>query len=351
MNILGIESSCDETAVAVVRDGWKVLASQVYSQVQQHAAHGGVVPEIAARSHMEVLPGLIESTLAESDLNWDGIDAIAVTYGPGLASSLLVGLSAAKSLALATGKPLLPVNHLEAHLYSVFLGDQHVVPNQVCPMLTLLVSGGNTCLVHVRGISKYQVLGQTLDDAAGEALDKGAVLLGLGYPGGSSIEQEAKGGNATFRRFPRGLEQDRCRSTVQGHDRDLCFSFSGLKTSLLYFLRKNPCTLEAHRSDVAASYQEAVFDALMIRVGRGLRKTESKTFALVGGVARNQVLRRKIDEQLSNSGTRLLLAAPEYCTDNAAMIAGLAGAPGGVQAFHDPMMIDIQPSLEISASS
>ena len=350
MNILGIESSCDETAVAVVRDGWEVLSNQVYSQVQEHAVHGGVVPEIAARSHVDVLPGLIDLSLEESDLNWDGIDAIAVTYGPGLASSLLVGLSAAKSLALATGKPLLPVNHLEAHLYSVFLGDPPVAPNQACPMLALLVSGGNTCLVYVKGIGAYQVLGQTLDDAAGEALDKGAVLLGLGYPGGSFIEQEARGGDKSFQRFPRGLEQDRRRAIVQDHDRDLCFSFSGLKTSLLYYLRKHPGILEDHRSDLAASYQEAVFDALMIRVSRGLRRTESKTFALVGGVARNHVLRRKIDRRLSSSGTRLLLAAPEYCTDNAAMIAGLAGAPGGVRPFENPMMIDIQPSLEISTA-
>lgn len=348
MLCLGIESSCDETAVAVVRDGREVLCNRVFSQVGQHAAFGGVVPEVAARSHLDVLADLIQSAMVEAGIGWPDVDAIAATRGPGLASSLLIGFAAAKALALVTGKPLIPVNHLEAHLYSVFLDQPGLDAGGLCPMLTLLVSGGNTCLVRVDGVGRYRVLGQTLDDAAGEALDKGAVLLGLGYPGGPAIERAARGGDPSFKRFPRGLEQDRPPTGTAGLARDLCFSFSGLKTSLLYYLRRHPDAVDAHRADLAASFQEAVFDALLLRMERGLAATGVRTLALVGGVARNRCLRDKLDRLVRQAGIRLLLAPPHYCTDNAAMIAGLAGAlpiPDQAGIF----ATDVDPGLPISA--
>lgn len=351
MDILGIETSCDETAAAVVRDGRHVMANCVFSQIARHAPFGGVVPEVAARSHVEILPGIMRQALDRAGCDWDGIGAIAATYGPGLASSLLVGATAAKTLAMTLERPLYLVNHLEAHLYSVFLGDAAPRPDAVCPMLTLLVSGGNTCLVLVRAVGDYTVLGQTLDDAAGEALDKGATLLGLGYPGGPALEEAAAGGDPSYERFPRGLAQNRSTVAPEGQRRDLCFSFSGVKTALRYYLRKHPAALSSGRlADIAASYQWAVFDALLIRIRRGLDRTGAGTFALVGGVARNQVLRRAVDRLMSERSTRLLLTPAAYCTDNAAMIAGLAGCADGVETWDDPVRVDVCPNLTIRSA-
>lgn len=347
MLLLGIETSCDETAAAVVRGARKVLSSVVYSQVARHAGYGGVVPEIAARAHVEVLPDILASAMKEAGVGWTDLDGVAVTYGPGLASSLLVGLSAAKGLALRLGRPLIPVNHLEGHLYSVFLAEDAPPVEEACPMLVLLVTGGNTCLVRMDGIGRYRVLGRTLDDAAGEALDKGATLLGLGYPGGPAIEQAAIGGDPRYLRLPRGLEHPR-GGPAGRLNREYCFSFSGVKTALLYHLRKHPEDASAERrADLAASYQEAVMDALAARVRRALRATGIRSVACVGGVARNCVLRGKLDRLLEEHGARLVMAPMAYCTDNAAMIAAVAGASPAAAFSTDAFSVDIAPALAI----
>lgn len=349
MRILGIETSCDETAAAVVADGGKVLSSAVYTQIAKHRPYGGVVPEIACRDHVRKLPGIVEEALTESGSTWDDIDAIAATYGPGLGSSLLVGLSGAKALALRTGKPLIGVNHLEGHLNSIFLDDDVESPDAVCPMLVLLVSGGNTCLVHIEKPGSYHIMGKTYDDAAGEALDKGANLLNLGYPGGPYIEEAAAGGDAKFYHFPRGIGSKGPAHLDESLDRKLCFSFSGLKTSLLYYLKNNPTVIEdGHMNDVCASYQEAVCDALIKRVDRALDHGQYKAFACVGGVTKNRTLRRKMESRAKRHGVRLLLTPMEFCTDNAAMIAyaGLLRYQAG-SAVMEPA--DIQPNLTIES--
>ncbi|MBU1908982.1 MAG: tRNA (adenosine(37)-N6)-threonylcarbamoyltransferase complex transferase subunit TsaD, partial [Verrucomicrobia bacterium] len=329
MNILGIETSCDETAAAVVADGSRVLSNCVYSQIQSHQPYGGVVPELASRQHVEVLPRILDQAVTQAGLDWTALDAIAVTQGPGLASSLLVGLSAAQSLALRLRRPLHAVNHVEAHLYSLFLPDSPTstrVPALEAPRLVLMVSGGHTALVRLEHVGRYQWLGQSLDDAAGEALDKGANLMHLGYPGGPAIEQAAESGDPEILSFPRISIRASYR-TAGGLDPDLCFSFSGLKTSLLYTLRRRPELLEnGNLKDVAASYQEAVFDALLDRVERALDKAPYRSFGCVGGVARNQRLRARLEETARRHGLALHLAPMAYCTDNAAMVAGLAGA-------------------------
>lgn len=325
MLILGIESSCDETAAAVVRDGCEVLSSVVHSQIANHRPYGGVVPEIASREHVRHFPGVVRAALEEAGVEWADIDAIAVTQGPGLVSSLLIGLSGAKALGQATGKPVWRVNHLEAHLAAVFLGADSSAPPPAFPILTLLVSGGHSMLIDMRGIGDYAVLGQTLDDAAGECLDKGANLLGLGYPGGPAIEKAAAGGNSDYIHFPRGLEHRHGAQWDNGMDIGYCFSFSGLKTSLLYHLKKHPDDKTGHVADVAASYQEAVMDSLAIRVERALDKTRAKVLACAGGVAKNNVLRKKLEAMTAARGIALHLTPMAYCTDNAAMVAAAAG--------------------------
>ncbi|HEY8241307.1 MAG TPA: tRNA (adenosine(37)-N6)-threonylcarbamoyltransferase complex transferase subunit TsaD [Kiritimatiellia bacterium] len=337
MLVLGIETSCDETAAAVVEDGRRVLSSAVLTQIVKHRPFGGVVPEIAARAHVEALPAILDEAVKQAGVSWERIDGVAVTRGPGLASSLLIGLTAAKALALGLGKPMIPVNHLEGHLLSVFL-DQECRVSGVeggMPMLTLLVSGGHTMLVLVEQIGRYRILGQTLDDAAGEALDKGANLLKLGYPGGPAIEKAAEGGNPAFHKFPRGLEHPKHHA--------FSFSFSGLKTALLYYLRDHP---EFNLRDVAASYQEAVFDGLLTRAKRALEAHSAKSFACVGGVARNKRLRAKLEELARGHGVELLLAKPEYCTDNAAMIAGVA-AHHAAEGIPPSAALDIDPNLPL----
>jgi len=350
MLVLGIETSCDETAAAVVRDGHEVLSNVVYSQVAQHQPYGGVVPEIASRSHVEQLPGIVEQAMGEAGADWNALDAIAVTYGPGLASSLLVGVASARALALRLEKPLLGVNHLEAHLYSLFLGDQAPKPEQVGPMVVLLVTGGHTGLVAVDAVGRYRLLGQTLDDAAGEALDKGATLMGLGYPGGPAIEKAAQGGRRDFVEFPLGLRRPDGAAMIGGLRREFCFSFSGLKTALLYYLRDHPDVLPGHLSDVAASYQESVFDALLNRVQRVFGEEQTRVFACVGGVARNRRLREKLDALAARLGVTVHAAAPQFCTDNAAMIAALAST--GLPATSiDLTEGDIQPNLPVGRAA
>ena len=351
MRVLGIETSCDETAVAVVEDGRRVRAHLVYSQIARHQPYGGVVPEIASRAHVEVLPRMLSDTLSRAGVGWADIDAVAVTRGPGLATSLLIGTTVARALALALDRPLYGINHLEGHLYSVFLPPSSAapdapwpVPEGHLPLLVLLVTGGHTLMALVERLGEYQLIGQTLDDAAGEALDKGATLLGLGYPGGPAIEQAAAGGRADAMDFPRGRP---ARGLQAGLDPAYCFSYSGLKTALLYHLRQHPVGGEARADlpDLAASYQEAVFGQLVTRLRRAVEHYRPRAFACVGGVARNQRLRALLEQVAGRFGIPFLAAAPEYCTDNAAMIAGLAGARPFTAV--SPTALEIDPNLPI----
>ena len=344
MNVLGIETSCDETSAAVVRDGREVFSNVVFSQVELHGPYGGVVPEIASRSHVESLPGVIGKALKCSALNWGAVDAIAVTYGPGLTSSLLVGIAAAKALALSLNKPLCAVNHLEAHIYSIFLRDGAPPVEEICPFVALVVSGGHTCIVRVEGLGRYKLLGQTVDDAAGEAFDKGANLLGLGYPGGPAIEKKSRGGGVDFVHFPRGRQRKK-HGRLGGLDPDLCFSFSGLKTALLYYLKDHPLSGDDKElSSIAASYQEAVIDALVQRCRRAMH--DELCLAGVGGVVSNSRLRSKLSELATALNIRIILAEQRYCMDNAAMVAGLAGTGMGVRG-DEAMAIDAEPNLSI----
>ena len=346
MHILAIETSCDETSVAVVRKPYEVLSNVILSQVEMHGPYGGVVPEIACRSHVEVLPSVIEQALQEADMGWADVDAIAVTYGPGLASSLLVGLAAAKGLAMRLEKPICYVNHLQGHIFSPFLAPGAPSPSDVFPFLSLVVSGGHTCLVRVEGLGACTLLGQTIDDAAGEAFDKGANLLGLGYPGGPVMDKLAREGNPAFFAFPRGRAK-RERGLINGMDSDLCFSYSGLKTSLLYYLKSNPVP-EGDRKllvDVVASYQEAIVDSLVRKTGKALEGLQ--TLAVGGGVSLNSRLRARLTEHAAKHGKQLLLAEPKHCGDNAGMIGGIAGL--GLGRWGDWLMdCDASPNLKVT---
>ncbi len=343
MIVLGIETSCDETAGALVEDGRRVMASVVYSQVAAHRPHGGVVPEIASREHAARLPDVVAETLRQAAIPWSRIDAVAVTYGPGLASSLLVGLAGAKALALRCGIELIGVHHLEAHLISVFLDRRAPTAETLLPARALIVSGGHTSLLRVERNGTYRCLGRTRDDAAGEAFDKGAVLLELGYPGGPAIEKAARGGNPRAVPFPRGLQ--RRRRMADGRDSRYDFSFSGLKTALLYYLRdqsQKVAATERQRADIAASYQEAIVDVLVSKTMTGLQ--DERAVLMAGGVALNGRLREAMAGAAARQGVRCIAPPAVYCADNAAMIAALAGRGGGrrVDAVGE---LDAQPSL------
>jgi N6-L-threonylcarbamoyladenine synthase len=348
MRVLGIESSCDETAAAVVEDGRRVRSSVVFSQIASHQPYGGVVPEVASRCHVERLPGIVRQAMGEAGVGWGDLDAIAVTQGPGLASALLVGVTAARALALRLDRPLIGVHHLAGHLYSVLLSTGEPDPWMARRGLALLVSGGHTSLVELSPGPHFRVLGVTLDDAAGEALDKGAKRMGLGYPGGPAIEREAEGGDAGRIAFPRG------RATASpvipgGMSPRHCFSFSGLKTALRYHLDRHPeDAAPGRRRDTAASYQEAVMDALAARLERAAADRRPDYLACAGGVACNRRLRVRLEALATRLDRPLLLAAPVYCTDNAAMIAAAAGAGWGrTQSAAAPM--DIRPVFPLSA--
>ena len=349
MLVLGIESSCDETAAAVVRDGRAVLSSAINSQIASHRPYGGVVPEIASREHVGHFPVVVAEAVERAGISWAALDAIAVTHGPGLVSSLLIGLSGARALGQALGKPVWGVNHLEAHVAGMFLDSAAPSPAEACPALVLMVSGGHSCLVEMRGVGDYRLLGQTLDDAAGECLDKGANLLGLGYPGGPVIERAAQGGHAAFVRFPSGMEHARNRKTDNGLDIEMCFSFSGLKTALLYHLKNHPEDRKTHLADLAASYQEAVMDSLALRAERALQATGARTLACVGGVAKNASLRGKLEALSRRHQARLLLTPMAYCTDNAAMVAAAAGLRA-LAGLGNPPAIEADPSLPLVES-
>ena len=305
MIVLGIESSCDETAAAICRNG-KILSSVVSSQLI-HSKFGGVIPEIASREHEKLLNQLVHESLEESGIKKDEIDAIAVTVGPGLAGTLLTGISFAKGLALGLDIPVLPVNHLEAHIFANFLAD----PSLEYPFVCLLVSGGHTQLWLIEKMNHYTLLGETRDDAAGEAFDKGARIFGLSYPGGPLIEEEAKGGNPKAHHFPRGL---------MGKE-SLEFSFSGLKTSLLNFMDNFQESDSVKKRDIIASYQKAIIDTLVEKMKRAIQKTNVKTCVIAGGVAANKSLRETLESSLPT--IRILFPDLSYCTDNAAMISYL----------------------------
>lgn len=345
MKVLGIETSCDETAAAVVEGGRTVLSSIVYSQIELHRPYGGVVPEIASRNHLSALPGVVEQAVEEAGIVWSDVDAIAVTYGPGLSSSLLVGMSAAKALALRLDIPLIGINHLEAHIHSAFLDDDAPRLGDICPFVALLVSGGHTCLYAVDEAGSYRLLGETLDDAAGEAFDKAATLLGLEYPGGPSIQKAAQRGNCAAVSFPRSL---RVTGSAKPSDvaRRYSFSFSGLKTALLYYLRDlghSPVGQEL--ADISASYQEAIVDSL---VEKAIAASEGVQHVVaVGGVAMNSRLRERLLKASQARATAVLFPKPRYCTDNAAMIAGLADITG-IHCTGDAML-DAVPNLRLAS--
>jgi N6-L-threonylcarbamoyladenine synthase len=305
MRILGIETSCDETAAAVVEDGRYVHSSVVSSQVDLHARFGGVVPEVASRAHVELITAVIAEALVEAGVELRELDAVAACHGPGLAGALLVGVSAAKALALTSGLPYVGVNHLEAHLYAAWLEDPTLEP----PLATLIVSGGHTMIVIMKGHGRYEVVGQTIDDAAGEAFDKVARHLGLGYPGGPVIDRLARTGDPTAVRFPRAMPGE------------LDFSFAGLKTAVVNHVRRNPGTPVP---DIAASFQEAAVDQLVTKLVAAADDAGAPVLAIGGGVAANSRLREKVAAAAEASGRRCFLPPGSLCTDNGAMIAATA---------------------------
>ena len=305
--ILGIETSCDETSAALVENGKNMLSNVVSSQIDVHNAFGGVVPEIASRKHTETIVHVIDQAMKASGAASEEIDAVAVTQGPGLVGSLMVGISAAKALAFSWEKPLVGVNHLEAHIASA-----HIENEIDFPFVALIVSGGHTNLYMVRGFLDFELLGGTRDDAAGEAFDKGAKALGLGYPGGIEIDRLSKNGDPAAVSFPRPL-----------NDGSFDLSFSGLKTALLNHVRKNPVETENDLRDVCAGFQEAIVETLVNKTLNAARKNGVGSVVVAGGVACNSRLRRLGEQRIEGEGISVFMPSPSLCTDNAAMIAAL----------------------------
>ncbi len=336
MRILGIETSCDETAAAVVEDGARILSNPVASQVEIHARYGGIVPEVASRQHILAIIPIIERAMAEAKTDWSDLQSIAVTIGPGLAGSLLVGVNAAKAISLARGLPIAGVNHLEGHIYANWLAHRKIE----FPLVCLIVSGGHSDLVLMRGHGDYVILGRTRDDAAGEAFDKAARILGLGYPGGPAIEKAAKNGKATAIQLP--------RAPLKGTND---FSFSGVKTALFRLVETGKVSLSASRdgnlptaTDAAASFQEAVIDALVAKTVAAAKELRVKLILLAGGVASNGLLRQRM---VAASPLPVLIPDPSLCTDNAAMIAAC-----GYYHFRagriDGLDLDVVPNLKLA---
>lgn len=331
--ILAIESSCDETAAAVVKNGRTVLSNIIDSQIAVHTLYGGVVPEIASRKHMEKINQVIEEALRQADVTLNDITAIAVTYGPGLVGALLVGVSAAKAIAFASGIPLVGVHHIEGHICANYIDHPELEP----PFHCLVVSGGHTHLVRVADYGCYEVLGRTRDDAAGEAFDKVARAIGLGYPGGPKIDKLSNEGNPEAIAFPRAKMEDSVYD----------FSFSGLKSSVLNYL--NSCDMKGEtisRADVAASFQKAVIDVLVDHSMEALKDINEKRFALAGGVASNIHLRTAMENACEERGIKLYCPAPIYCTDNAAMI-GAAGYYEYVKGARHGYDLNAVPNLKL----
>ena len=307
MLVLGIETSCDETSVAVVEDGRKILSNIILSQVE-HTRFGGAVPEIASRAHLKTIVPVYQEALEKANVTLKDIDLIAATMGPGLVGALLVGLTFAKGLAFTSGIPFVAVNHMEGHLSANLL--QH--PNLHTHHLTLIVSGGHTMLVEVKEFGEYNILGQTKDDAAGEAYDKIGKIMNLGYPGGAHLDKLAGQGNPKFIKFPRGIIKEQ----------NYMFSFSGLKTSVAMYIKKlTPEEFELQKADIAASFQEAVADVLVTKTIRAAKECHTSDVTISGGVAANSRLRYKMSEEITKAGCSLYYPDIELCTDNAAMIA------------------------------
>ncbi|MBL7209901.1 MAG: tRNA (adenosine(37)-N6)-threonylcarbamoyltransferase complex transferase subunit TsaD [Dehalococcoidia bacterium] len=327
MRILAIETSCDETAAAVVEDGVSILSNIVASQVDIHARYGGIVPEVASRQHILTVLPVVENAMAEAEVAWQDIIAIAVTFGPGLAGSLLVGVNVAKAIAFAQGLPLVGVNHLEGHIYANWLGKEQ----PVFPCLCLIASGGHSDLVLMTGHGQFERLGRTRDDAAGEAFDKGARILNLGYPGGPAIEEAAKSGAPSLP-LP--------RAWLKGSDD---FSFSGLKTALLHTVEKRDSSDASFVAEAAASFQQAIVDVLVTKTLQVAERLGVGQILLAGGVAANRTLG---DEFIRNSPVAVLIPPPSLCTDNAAMIAAC-----GYYHFQlskvDNYGLDVVPSLSL----
>ena len=367
MNILGIETSCDETAAAVVKDGREVIANVVYTQIPLHQPYGGVVPEIASRAHIEKITEVVREAMTKFAAAEPGgkIDAVAVTYGPGLSPALIVGLNAAKGLALSLGVPLIGINHIEAHLHTPFLYDRgddpraltaDLDPSTIAPALGLAISGGHTNWFDVKEYGSYETIGQTLDDAAGEAFDKAAKLLGLGYPGGPKIDRISReyltslhSNLSSLIAFPKGHPREGV-SALAGLPAELCVSFSGLKTALLRYVQQQGGAEAIEKAGeiprVVASYQEAIVQAVADRTRRALRRREYKAILLGGGVSLNSRVREVLGDVARRARIPLLMAKPKYCGDNGAMIAGLAYYRRNLIG-DDALRLDVAPSLEV----
>ncbi|OGU00716.1 MAG: tRNA (adenosine(37)-N6)-threonylcarbamoyltransferase complex transferase subunit TsaD [Geobacteraceae bacterium GWC2_48_7] len=326
MLILSIETSCDETAAAVVRDGRVILSSVVSSQVAIHAEYGGVVPEIASRRHLEMISPVVTEALQKGGVSFADLEGVVVTRGPGLSGALLVGLSTAKAIAFSCQIPLAGVHHIEGHIFAAFLEK----PVEF-PFLALVVSGGHTHLYHVEGFGRYTTLGRTIDDAAGEAFDKSAKIMGIDYPGGARIDAMARGGNPKSVRLPRPML----------NDGTLNFSFSGLKTAMLQHIMKNPVTIPSREADdLCASFQEAVCDVLAAKTAAAIRETGAKRLVVAGGVACNSGLRSRMKDMAEKNGIELHIPHPSLCGDNAAMLA-VAGNYYLEQKLNSPATLDV----------
>ena len=345
MKILGIETSCDETAAAIVEDGRRVVSNVVYTQIPLHVPYGGVVPEIASRAHIEKISEVVRAALVEK------VDAVAVTYGPGLSPALIVGLNAAKGLAKSLGVPLFGINHIEAHLHTPFL-DSDMDPSEMVPALGLAISGGHTTWVDMPQYGVYNVVGQTLDDAAGEAFDKAAKLLGLGYPGGPKVDRISREYVGDFIPFPKGRPREGV-SALAGLPAECCVSFSGLKTALLRYVQKeggaDALAAAGKIPQIVASYQEAIVQAVADRTLTALkRRSKCKSLIVGGGVSLNSRLRTVLGEVCKRAGVKLLMAQPKYCGDNGAMIAALAYYRRN-KSGEEAMRLDVSPSLDFEA--
>ncbi|RKD23580.1 O-sialoglycoprotein endopeptidase [Caminicella sporogenes DSM 14501] len=330
---LALESSCDETSVAVVRNGREVLSNIISSQVDLHKKFGGVVPEVASRKHIENISCVIDEALEEANITFKDVDMIGVTYGPGLVGALLVGLSTAKALAYSLNVPLVGVNHIEGHIYANFIEHKELKP----PFICLIVSGGHTHLVHMKDYGVYEVLGKTRDDAAGEAFDKVARALGLGYPGGPLIDNLSKKGNKEAINFPRTYLEDK----------SLDFSFSGLKSAVLNYLNNNRQKgIEISVEDVAASFQQAVIDVLVDKTITAAKRCSVKKIVLAGGVAANSGLRELLTARCREEGFELKYPSLRLCTDNAAMI-GCAAYYDYIKGYRADMYLNAVPNLKL----